>query len=147
MSILAIIRHWLTEDFVYKETVLEFVKIEGVKSRENMSRIVLELLYKLDIEYKLLSITIDNILNNKTLIDTIENSLQDRFSNLGNIIYTLCFHSQASYVRYLVYILNLIVKKLLKTLKSGDRASTELVIEQVSKCQYLNTTDSALARL
>jgi hypothetical protein len=59
MSILAVIGHWLMENFVYKETVLEFVEVEGVKSGENMSGIVLELFYELDIECKLLSITAD----------------------------------------------------------------------------------------
>jgi hypothetical protein len=46
----------LTEDFVYKEVLLEFIEVEEPKSRENIGRILLELLYKLDIEYKLLSI-------------------------------------------------------------------------------------------
>jgi len=146
VSILAIIGHWLTEDFVYKESVLEFAEIEGVKSGENISGIVLELLHELDIEYKLLSITADNTSNNETLIDSIENGLQDRFSSLDST-HTPRFHSQASYIRCLAYILNLIVKKLLKTLKSGDRTSAELAIEQVLKRRYLNTTDSALARL
>ena len=54
------IRHWLTEDFTYKEAVLEFVEIERAKTRENMGGIVLELLHKLDIECKLLSITTDS---------------------------------------------------------------------------------------
>jgi hypothetical protein len=34
----------LTEDFVYKERVLEFAEIEGPKSGENIAGIVLELL-------------------------------------------------------------------------------------------------------
>jgi len=44
ISILAIIGHWLTEDFIYKEKVLEFIEIEGPKSRENMAGIVIDLL-------------------------------------------------------------------------------------------------------
>jgi len=147
VSILAIIGHWLAEDFVYNKAVLEFVEIKGAKTRENMGRIVLELLRELDIEYKLLSITADSASNNKTLIDTVENGLQDQFSHLDNLSNTPRFHGQASYIRCLAHVLNRIVKKLLETLKSGNRASAELAIEQVTNRQYLNTTDSALARL
>jgi len=50
ISILGIIRYWLTEDFVYKEAVLEFIEIEGAKTGENIGGIVLELLHELDIK-------------------------------------------------------------------------------------------------
>jgi len=73
--VLGVIRHWLTKDFVYKEAVLEFVEIEGAKTRENIGGIVLELLHKLDIKCKLLSITTDSVFNNETLIDAIKDSL------------------------------------------------------------------------
>ena len=44
ISILAIIGHWLTEDFIYKEKVLEFIEIKGPKSGENIAGIVIDLL-------------------------------------------------------------------------------------------------------
>jgi len=144
ISILAIIGHWLTEDFVYKEAVLEFKEIEGVKSGENMARIVFELLHELDIKYKLLSITGDNASNNETLIEGLNFSLYEQFVESSN---TLCFLGQESYIWCLAHVLNLIVKKLLATLKSGDRRSAEASIELVLQNGYLNTTDSALARL
>jgi len=34
----------LTKDFIYKERVLEFIEIEGLKSGENMAKIVIDLL-------------------------------------------------------------------------------------------------------
>jgi hypothetical protein len=102
---------------------------------------------ELDIECKLLSITADSASNNETLIDAIENSLQDQFSNPDNLTNTPRFHGQISYIRCLAHVLNRIVKKLFETLKSGNCASAELAIEQVTNCQYLNTTDSAFARL
>jgi len=80
------------------------------------------------------------------LIDTVEGSLQDQLS-LDNLTTTPRFHSQASYIRCLAYVLNRIVKKLLEILKSGNRISAELAIKQIENRQYLNTTDSALARL
>jgi hypothetical protein len=80
--------------------------------------------------YQLLLI---NASNNETLINAIENGLRDQFSSTENT----CphhFQGQTSYIQYIAYILNLIVKKLLKILKSGDCASAELTIEQVLKC-------------
>ena len=50
ISILAVIGHWLSEDFVYKEAVLEFSEIEGTKSGENMGGLVMALLEELNIE-------------------------------------------------------------------------------------------------
>ncbi|OXV05588.1 hypothetical protein Egran_06644 [Elaphomyces granulatus] len=147
VSILAIIGHWLSEDFIYKEAVLEFAEIEGAKTGENMGGMVLDLLQELNIETKLLSITGDNASNNETLVDTVENGLRDRFSLPDNEIDTPRFQGRASFVRCLAHILNLIVKKLLETLKSGNRASAEQSIHEVENRLYLNTTDSALARL
>ena len=146
ISILAVIGHWLTEDFVYKERVLEFAEIKGPKSGENMARIVLELLQELDIECKVITITSDNASNNKTLIDTIDSSLVEHFpsSSLSNVPR---FHSQSSYIRCIAHILNWIVKLILKTLNSRDRTSANDAIELVSNGQYIRMTDLALARL
>src|SRR5207249_1890858 len=57
------------------------------------------------------------------------------------------FYGQSSYIRCIAHVLNRIVKKILETLKSGDRTSADNAIELVLKRQYINTTDSALARL
>jgi hypothetical protein len=73
----------LSEDFVYKEAVLEFAEIEGTKTGENMGGMVLALLQELNIETKLLSITGDNASNNETLMDTVENRLRDKILSFG----------------------------------------------------------------
>jgi hypothetical protein len=65
----------LTKDFIYKERVLEFIEIEGPKSRENIAKIVIDLLQELDILYKVILITSDNASNNETLMDIVESSL------------------------------------------------------------------------
>jgi hypothetical protein len=79
ISFLGIIRHWLTEDFIYKERVLEFTKIEGLKTRENIAAIVIDLLQELDIEYKVITITGDNASNNETLMDSVESRLIEQY--------------------------------------------------------------------
>jgi len=123
VSILAVIGHWLSADFVYKEAVIEFAEIEGAKTGENMGGMVFDLLKELNINTKLLSITADNASNNKTLMDAVENSLelQDQFSNPDKQTSAPRFQGRASFVRCLAHILNIIVKKLLETLKSGNR--------------------------
>jgi hypothetical protein len=128
ISFLAVIGHWLTEDFVYKEVVLEFKEIEGSKSGENMGRIVLDLLYELDIECKLISITGDNASNNETLIEEVEAGLHEQFQDTSK---TLRFHGQDSYIRCIAHVLNRIVNKILETLKSGNWKSVEKSIELV----------------
>jgi hypothetical protein len=119
----------LIENFIYKESVLEFIEIEGSKSGENIARIVLELLCELDIECKVLSITGDNASNNETLMDEVETGLSKRFPSIDNISNTPRFHGQDSYIRCIAYVLNLIVKLILKTLNLGDRASINNAIE------------------
>jgi hypothetical protein len=93
ISILAVIGYWLTEDFVYKERVLEFAEIEGPKSGENIAGIVLELLQELDIESKVITITSDNASNNETMIDAIDSSLLERFPRSNNLSNMPRFHS------------------------------------------------------
>ncbi len=41
LSILAIVGHWLTSNFEYKERLLAFKEVEGVHSRENLAAIVM----------------------------------------------------------------------------------------------------------
>jgi hypothetical protein len=144
VSILGVIGHWLTEDFEYKEALLEYAEIEGPKSGENMGAIVLQLLDELDLERKLLSITADNASNNETLMDEVETGLLEKFIESSN---TLRFRGQDSYICCLAHVLNLIVKEILKTLKSGDRKLAEESVELILQHQYINTIDSALARL
>jgi hypothetical protein len=123
----------LSEDTVCKEAVLEFAEIEGAKTEENVGGTGLDLLQELHIESKNMSITADNVSNNETLMDAVENDLRDRFSNSGNQTNAPRFQDQANFVRF-----NLIVKKLLETLKSGNRASAEHSVIQVEHRQYLS---------
>lgn len=110
-----------------------FIEVERPKSRENIGRILLELLYKLDIEYKLLSITGNSISNNKTLIDKVDIGLHEQLPTTDVLANTPCFYSQSSYIRCIVYILNRIVKKILETLKSGNCISANNTIKLISK--------------
>src|SRR5450432_671819 len=123
------------------------MEIEGLKSGENMAGIVIDLLQELDINCKVISITSDNASNNETLVDIVESSLSEQFPRTDNLSNTSRFYGQASYIRCIVHVLNQIVKLILKTLNSRDRASANDAIELVSTGYYISTTDSPLARL
>ena len=92
----------------------------------------MQLLSKLDLECKLLSITSDNASSNETLINKVECGLREQFL-LSESSNTPQFQGQDSYIRCLAHVLNLIVKKLLETLKSGDRKSAKESIELISQ--------------
>ena len=81
VSIIAVIGHWLTENFEYKKHVLEFIEIEESHTDENMAEIVVNLLEKLAISIKLITITGDNAGNNDTLADEILHDLQEIYSS------------------------------------------------------------------
>jgi len=80
-------------------------------------------------------------------MDIVESSLLAQFPRTDNLSNTPRFHGQASYIRCIAHVLNRIVKLILKTLNSRDRASANDAIELVSTGQYISTTDSPLARL
>lgn len=150
MSIIAVIGHWLTSHFEYKERVLEFSEIQGEHTGENLAESVENMLVELNIESKLLSITADNASNNEALCYYLYENLCKRrdldFNNTENQSLTLRFHGVDSFVRCLAYILNLVVKQFLSALKTGDIESAGEVCEKLNHEKDLPEL-SALARL
>lgn len=53
---LGVIGHWLTPEFIYRERVLEFARLEGMHSGENIASVILHLLSELGLQQKLLTI-------------------------------------------------------------------------------------------
>jgi hypothetical protein len=68
LPVLAIVGHWLTEKFEYRQKVLEFIELQGAHSGENLAATVEACLVELDLVPKLLTITGDNAGGNETLI-------------------------------------------------------------------------------
>jgi hypothetical protein len=140
LPIFGIIGHWLTEDFKYKERILDFTELHGVHSGENLAAAVEALLVELHLESKLIAITGDNASNNEAMAHELHESLKKRLSSPP------LFQGLESYVRCLAHILNLIVKDILRALKSGsiEDASTACDSLQIGKPL---ATQSALSRL
>lgn len=79
--IFAVIGHWVINDSVEKQEVLEFIELKGEHSGENVAVIVRDLLKELGIEQKLLAITGDNTGNNGTLCHALYKGLSESYSN------------------------------------------------------------------
>jgi hypothetical protein len=129
LPILGVIGHWLTEDFGYRERVLEFTELHGPHSGENLATAIEELLVELDLKHKLLSITGDNASNNERMVLQLFENLQKSGAN------TL-FCGLGSYVRCLAHIINLIVKDILSTLKSGNTEEATSICDSLDGGEY-----------
>lgn len=123
---LGVIGDWLTSDLQYRERVFEFTEIHGIHSGANMAEVLQTLRTELRIEHKLLTIAADNAINNKCLLSELYRNLTEKFqatngapSDTG----ALRFQRADSYIRCTVYVLNLIVRDILDTLKAGDHSS------------------------
>ena len=110
LPILAIIGHWLTAEFDYRQQVVEFTELKGPHSGENMAAAVEACLLELDLAPKLVSITGDNAANNETMVSDLYHRLA-RIRLQGK--QELRFKGLDSYIRCLAHILNLIVKDIL----------------------------------
>lgn len=148
-AILAVIGHWLTADFEYKERVIEFAELWGIHSGENMAHLVQKMLTELQIEHKLLTITADNASNNETLVSELYFNLTDKLSAAGNAPADkghLRFLGIDSYIRCLAHVLHLIASNILSELKAEDHKTANEMCDLLQENKKIGR-HSALARL
>ena len=145
LPIIGIIGHWLTAEFEYREKVLEFGELHGVHSGENLAAAIEITLTELGLEQKLITITGDNASNNETMASALFYCLSEKLKARGGDT-TLLYQGLDSYVRCLAHILNLIVKDILKALKSGDVEEAQDACDSLQNGRSI-TAQTALAKL
>ena len=105
-------------------------------------------LEELQIESKLLTITADNTNNNETLISKLYFNLTEKFSTFEIIsLKTKQLHFQDinNYIRYLAYILNLIISDILTALKADDHQTAVTAYDLIQENKDIGP-HSAIAR-
>jgi hypothetical protein len=129
----------LTEEFVYKERVLEFGEVTGVHSGDNMADMVYCVLKELELTKKLITVTADNAGNNGTFVESLGLKLKDEIDGPR-------FQGRESFINCLAHVLNLIVKDILKALKCGDTKAADKACDQIHDGKPIGL-HSAMSRL
>jgi hypothetical protein len=142
LPILGVIGHWLTEDFSYTERVLEFIELQGIHSGENLASAIQTMLSQLDLQEKLITITGDNAGNNEVMASELFHTLKETAFDKDKIQ----FQGLDSYIRCLAHVLNLIVKDILRALKSGTTKEAFAICDSLQEGEPI-PAQSALAKL
>ncbi|KAJ5742343.1 hypothetical protein N7533_011752 [Penicillium manginii] len=145
LPILGIIGHWLTDEFEYRERLLEFAELQGSHSGENLAIAVENMLIELSLEDKLISITGDNASNNEAMASELYFSLSDR-PRVEDAMQAPLYRGLDSYIRCLAHVLNLIVKDILRNLGSGTMEQAQVACDRLQTGDSI-TDQSAIGRL
>jgi hypothetical protein len=134
IPIFRVIGHWISPNWVKRETLFEFCRLKGIHSGENIAAVTWEMLRDLTIKHKLLAITGDNASNNDTLVEHLHRMLLEEFDDtidqdLGNLKPIMRFRSKQSHIRCLAHVINQIVHKILDDLKTGTAKEAQDRVE------------------
>jgi hypothetical protein len=134
---LVINARWLDKSFRRHQHCIEFVKIQGSHSRENLASVVLIALKRHNICYRLLTITSDNALNNNTLCVNLYKLLLCEYNDyLNNFLVCgaiIQFRGNASQIWCFTHVLNLIIKAILKELGSSTYKQATKYLNRAAK--------------
>ena len=109
--------------------MIDFKQLTGSHSGKNMARAVLETVSELGLQEKLFTITGDNASNNDTMVTDVYNVLKEDLGDRAKFLYP------DGYVRCLAHILNLVVKEILYSLKSGSCEGAQAVCDSLDSPQ------------
>ncbi|KAJ5848339.1 hypothetical protein N7455_012296 [Penicillium solitum] len=118
-----------------RDELLELTEINGPHSGENLAEVVLKMLAELDIAPKLLTITGDNAGNNGTLCDSLHDQLLKKYDNDDDrfrIRPLMRFRGRPSFIPCLAYILNLICKDVLASLRAGSAREVKAILDDMA---------------
>lgn len=85
-AFMAVTGYFLDQHWEYREILLGFQPLSGSHTGVNLSEVVLKLLRQHKITDRVLAVTTDNASNNKTMISSIQESLQSLELNNGSTI-------------------------------------------------------------
>jgi hypothetical protein len=136
LSILGVIGYWITPEFEKREKLLEFTKIRGPHSGENLAETLLVMLHELEIAPKLLTITAENAGNNGTLCDFLQTELLRTYDDADDQFRMkplMRFRGRKSFIPCLAHIINLICKDVLASLKAGSAGEAKAMLDELAK--------------
>ncbi|KAJ5337448.1 uncharacterized protein N7506_005470 [Penicillium brevicompactum] len=96
-AFMAVTGYFLDQHWEYREILLGFEPLSGSHSGVNLSEVVLKLLQQHEITDRVLAVTTDNATNNKTMISSIQESLQSlELNDSSTIVRNLAIYINAS---------------------------------------------------
>ena len=88
---MAIIGYFVDTNWDYYKILLGFIPVHGQYIGSNLADILLRVLQQQNIVNRVIVITIDNALNNKTLVNSLYNSIERmELPNFTEIVRVLC---------------------------------------------------------
>jgi len=123
---MAVTGYFIDQDWNYREILLGFEPLHGIYTGSNLSAVLFQLFQKYQIEDRVLTVTTDNVSNNSMLLESIQDSLQ-----------ALELPNQTPILRilYIVYIIQLSLKKLLGQIEANPKNDREEI-------EFTGETDS-----
>jgi hypothetical protein len=110
-SFLAVMAHYVSVDWKYREVLLGFEHLSGAHTGRNLVQVVENLVDEYGLTGRLFAITADNASNNGTLCRALEQALQNK---------NVTWSADAMKVSCLAHVLNLSAKALLLGLKVAN---------------------------
>ncbi|GBC50995.2 zinc finger BED domain-containing protein RICESLEEPER 2-like [Rhizophagus irregularis DAOM 181602=DAOM 197198] len=119
---LGITVHWISQDWKLKELLLDFVKLSGPHSGENLYESFVRCVCDdMKILTKIIACTTDNATNNDTLMSALETTCQEKGIN---------FTAYNNHIRCMAHIINLAAQDALSSLKVGYVESEDEILNQ-----------------
>ncbi|CAB5359159.1 unnamed protein product [Rhizophagus irregularis] len=117
---LAITAHWITKNWKLCDSLLDFIKLSGPHSGENICNAFVKSCDDFGILEKIFAITSDNATNNDTFMKYLENTCQKK---------NISFDAINNHCRCIAHIMNLAVQEILKQIKAGEAEPEDAILE------------------
>lgn len=140
-AFMAITGYFIDADWVYREVLLGFKPLHGTHTGVNLSAVLMETLIEHEIQERIFELTTDNASNNKTLVDTLQQSLLQQSSSRGfNVIRIPC----------LAHVIQLSLNQLLDRLKAvpeNETTETKWTEPQITSQRRMLNPGSVIYRI